>query len=84
MTVQVKLNQESVEMSSSSSSQTGSSGGQKVELVRNLRFMNCVSLLIAIIIGTGIFISPKVWLASSLLGAGKTPVAHELSSLSRA
>lgn len=61
MTVQVKLTQEAAEMSSSSQQNVNSGGGgQKVELVRNLRFMNCVSLLIAIIIGTGIFISPKV------------------------
>ena len=34
--------------------------GEKVELKRNLGLGNCVSLLIGLIIGTGIFISPKV------------------------
>jgi len=33
--------------------------GEKVELKRNLGLGNCVSLLIGLIIGTGIFISPK-------------------------
>lgn len=34
-------------------------GNGKVELKRNLGLSNCVSLLIGLIIGTGIFISPK-------------------------
>ena len=37
---------------------SGSTG--KIELKRNLKVTNCISLLIAIIIGSGIFISPKV------------------------
>ena len=43
-------------------SHAGSSGnvGSKVELKRNLKVTNCVSLLIAVVIGSGIFISPKV------------------------
>lgn len=36
---------------------SGSTG--KIELKRNLKVTNCISLLIAIIIGSGIFISPK-------------------------
>jgi len=35
-------------------------GGGKVELQKSLGLFNCISLLIGLVIGTGIFISPKV------------------------
>ena len=36
-------------------------GGNKVELQKSLGLFNCISLIVGIIIGSGIFISPKVY-----------------------
>lgn len=33
----------------------------EIKLVKNLKLFNCISLLIGIVVGTGIFISPKVF-----------------------
>ena len=35
-------------------------GGEQVALKKSLKLFNCVQLIIGLIIGSGIFISPKV------------------------
>lgn len=45
---------------------TGTNNG-KIELQKNLNLSNCISIIVGIIVGSGIFISPKVFFVEMLI-----------------